>query len=109
MEVHPEVYRWLGALHLVDGSAPPPPLTRSGKVLLHDEAGYSFENGQVKLKCAWLKFLLSHFAMHFSLPTGGGVKRPGGGWRGAETPAPRRVAGYQRDAAPGYASAFAAF
>lgn len=50
MEVHPEVYKWLGALQLVDGSKPTPAVTRSGKILLDDDTAFSFENGQVN---AW--------------------------------------------------------
>lgn len=48
MEVHPEVFRWLGALHLVDGGKPTPRVTRSGKILLDDDVATDFENGQVQ-------------------------------------------------------------
>jgi hypothetical protein len=46
MEVHPEVFRWLGALQLVDGRTTPP-VSRWGKVPLDEATGDSFENGQV--------------------------------------------------------------
>jgi hypothetical protein len=50
MEIHPEVYRWLGTLQLVPVAATNdmPPVTRSGKILLDDAAAASFENGQAR-------------------------------------------------------------
>jgi hypothetical protein len=58
MEVHPEVYKWLGLLQLVDGAAPPPPVTSRGLIALDDDAAVSFENGQVR----------AHANPHPSLP-----------------------------------------
>ena len=48
MEVHPEVYRWLGALHVIDPRAPAPSVTRSGRVMLDEQTSMDFENGQVR-------------------------------------------------------------
>ena len=48
MEVHPEVYKWLGALGIIDGSREPPPPGRSGKVALDERVATDFENGQVR-------------------------------------------------------------
>lgn len=47
MEIHPEVYNWLGALHIVDGSNPPP-INRSGMITLDADATEDFENGAVR-------------------------------------------------------------
>ena len=58
MDVHPEVYKWLGLLQLVDGAAPPPPVTSRGLIALDDDAAVSFENGQVR----------AHANPHPSLP-----------------------------------------
>ena len=44
MEVHPEVYRWLGALHVIDPRAPAPSVTRSGRVMLDEQTSMDFEN-----------------------------------------------------------------
>lgn len=48
MEVHPEVYKWLGTLNLVDVSKPTPPVTRNGRIALDDDVAVGFENGQVR-------------------------------------------------------------
>ena len=49
MEVHPEVYRWLGALHVIDPRAPAPSVTRQRyRVMLDEQTSMDFENGQVR-------------------------------------------------------------
>ena len=47
MEVHPEVYKWLGALQIVDASRPPT-INRSGMAALDEDTTMDFENGAVR-------------------------------------------------------------
>jgi hypothetical protein len=47
MEVHPEVYNWLGALQIIDGSRPPT-ITNSGMAALDEDTTMDFENGAVR-------------------------------------------------------------
>ena len=47
MGIHHEVYYWLGALHIVEGTTPPP-VSRSGMITLDADATEDFENGAVR-------------------------------------------------------------
>jgi|EP00982_Pelagococcus_subviridis_P008598 hypothetical protein len=47
MEVHPEVYKWLGALGCVDDRAHPQ-MNARGLVVMDDNSSYAFENGSVR-------------------------------------------------------------
>jgi hypothetical protein len=47
MEVHPEVYNWLGALQIIDGSRPPT-INNSGMAALDEDTTMDFENGAVR-------------------------------------------------------------
>ena len=47
MEVHPEVYNWLGALQIIDGSRPPT-INNSGMAALDEDTTIDFENGAVR-------------------------------------------------------------
>ena len=47
MELHPEVYNWLGALQIVDASRPPT-INRSGMAALDEDTTMDFENGAVR-------------------------------------------------------------
>ena len=47
MQVHPDVYRWLGVLGMMEaGKLTPPASKRTGKVMVPDDLSDHFENGQ---------------------------------------------------------------
>ena len=59
MQVHPDVFRWLGALGMMEGGKLTPPASkRTGKVAIPDDLSDQFENGQVRpssLSARWLR------------------------------------------------------
>jgi len=49
MQVHPDVFRWLGVLGMMEaGKLTPPASKRTGKVMVPDDLSDHFENGQVR-------------------------------------------------------------
>ena len=49
MQVHPDVFRWLGVLGMMEGGKLTPPASkRTGKVAVPDDLADQFENGQVR-------------------------------------------------------------
>lgn len=49
MQVHPDVFRWLGVLGMMEGGKLTPPASkRTGKVAIPDDLSDQFENGQVR-------------------------------------------------------------
>ena len=59
MQVHPDVFRWLGVLGMMEGGKLTPPASkRTGKVAIPDDLSDQFENGQVRpssLSARWLR------------------------------------------------------
>ena len=61
MEVHPEVYNWLGALQIIDGSRPPT-INNSGMAALDEDTTMDFENGAVRPATPGIGHRIARFA-----------------------------------------------